>query len=260
MKNNKMLIISITIAIILFFAGLIVGFSMGKKTNNNASNNQQVECIEKDETKKEEENKEEENKEEPEPEEKPKEEEKDSSVKTLKSNGERVTVDISLNGKQNTLIFENNMKTNGTSIFTFGPTNLNFLKGFGTGGTSVATPNEIEYKVIVSKDSKEYLYVAYRNSFDQHILIINDEAKIIGNISSYEESLNCYIMLEKNTGATEEQPFYRADGNYVFYYKFSKSLDKDRVLLDLMKLEIFVDKVTEVNMGTRTSGKTAQCS
>ena len=247
MKDKKMIIITITISVILFFIGLIVGFSMGKNSIKPEPVKEQIDCPEKQEEPKEEKKEEE-------------KEENDYELKKLTSDGEKATASISLNGKQNTLVLENKMKSNETSTFTFGQTELNFLTTYGTATNTKIFPKEVEYKIIVGKDSKEYLYVSYRSTFDQHVLILNDETKIIGKVSSYVDSLKCYALLNKEIGQTEEKPIYRVDDNYIFYYKYSADKDKDNITLDLMKLEIFADNVTEVNTGTRVNGHRAECS
>ena len=247
MKKNKMIIITLVIAIVLFFGGLIVGFSMGKSSQTKCKTDS-IETTTQDEPQKEE------------IEEKKEKEERtnDYELKTIKSEGEKITVDINLNDKQNTLVFENRSQARENSTLTFGQTNLNLLSLVRTGNSIKEAPEEIEYKIIIGSDDKEYLYVAYQRLYNQFIIIINDETNIIGQYSSSIESISCYAALDSLTN--DYKPLYKVENNSVYYYKYVETIKDNRIMLEMIKLEVADNKVKEIKTGTRVSGKSVQCS
>ena len=156
------------------------------------------------------------------------------------------------------MVFENRSQARENSTLTFGQTNLNLLSLVGTGNSIKEAPEEIEYKIIIGSDDKEYLYVAYQRLYNQFIIIINDETNIIGQYSSSIESISCYAALDSLTN--DYKPLYKVENNSVYYYKYVETIKDNRIMLEMIKLEVADNKVKEIKTGTRVSGKSVQCS
>ena len=277
-KQTRLIIVLIAIIIILVFA---VGFLLGTKNNKLEpkleTNRERVEEQKKDETeevipKKEEkadietenksetnnENKNEDNKEEN----IPKIDNKGFS-NVIESKGERKEAKISLNGKSITLTLENNTEKRKDSIFSFGNTKINFLSQQGTGPTIDWAPSKAEYQVIKGEDSKEYLGIYYQSDLtpEKILLIINDDAKIIGNFNSLTEipeaSYSCWAVLTDYKAA-----IYKYENGSVYFYKSinnKTTTGYDKIKLDIIKLRISNNKVEEIIDG-KIDGMFSSCN
>ena len=245
----------IIIAILLLIIGIGIGYYVG-------INNKPLE-----------EPKKEERKEEPEEEEKQEEEKEEKSIPSgkLKSDGVKDSVEITLNGKTNTLLLENNKREKG--IMKYGDTNLDFMIKYGASdGVIRDTVNEIEYWVFLGKDNKEYLVVAYGNGLQQLLLIINDETNIIKKYNTHyehtkfynDENDDCYVYVDE--GNEQFKTLYSIGYKLVSFYKYkegsAKKEENGEISVILNKIDIVIDEdvVSEKETGQSLSGNAGQCT
>ncbi len=262
--NSIVYIIIISILLIIIFSG--IAWNAGKNYAKNEDSKNENRTEEKD-TKKEEK---------PNDIEEP--EESEDTVKTvygtLKSDGVKDSVDITLNGKTNTLLLENNKKENGKILF--GSTDIDFFIKYGTGpeGTVFDTIHEIDYRVVKGKDNKDYLVVSYGkgDSFQQVLLILNDNRDIIGKYSTHYENAeffgkndDCFAL--RNIDDEDDNEMYIVEEDNIEFYKYingslvnNNNTGRNTIKLELIKLEIDNNKVIEVKTGTVVSGEAGQCT
>ena len=253
-KQTRLIIVLIAIIVILVFA---LGFILGTKNSNTEKtfNSNKTEEEEHESTI------------EPKSDEKPMENnQKELAYGVLESNGKRDTVNITLNGKNNTLLLENNKKENG--VIKFGNTNIDLMVKFGAGPNIVYdTTHKLNYNVVIGEDNKEYLVVSYGESLQQYLLILNDNANIIGQYSThytntkfYSEDDDCFVYNDN------DEILYKVSGNEVFFYKykegsFSKnSNDQGYVILEEVLIKINNNKVSENTTGNTINSHVGQCS
>ena len=203
--------------------------------------------------------------------EEPKEEEKTEELVSgkLKSNGEKDAVDITLNGKTNSLeVLDLSKQNKSGSYLTFGDTNLDKLYHYGTG--DVREMPEVNYHVIKGTDNKEYLVVTYDTDFQHVLLVINDQTRIVGEflnkvLVDYKEGYYCFSTFNDSRESTYEI------SNSISYYKYkdgnitSKELGddsfvEDSIVLDRYELVIGNNIVKEVKTDSNKNGKISQCT
>jgi len=264
-KDNSK-VFQIIIAVLLVLAGVCIGYIVGiksmEKSNNNQvdkkindnyqkeNENQSEETEEQNSTEKQNENQSEET------EEQNSTGKQNSEVNSLESKGTKESVEISLNGKNNTLTLLDGTTTNERSYLTFGNTNLMILKRYGTGPAYEAGifPMPItKYKVVIGKDNKEYLIVYYDFIFEHALLVINDSTKIIGKY--FNENGCGFATLEDI-----EKTMTIIENDDIYYYKPIETSNGNSSKLELTKLEIENDTIKEVKTNTVVTGKMAQCT
>ena len=185
-------------------------------------------------------------------------------IKTLESKGNNVTANITLNGKESTLTLENNSGQQKDSIFTFGSTKLCFIQGWGTGPSYACAPESVDYSVVRGKDNKEYLFIYYQSSFDKHILILNEDSKIIKHISSKVDDktfdYGCFVTLSD----IEAKLYIIKDNNIYFYDRAtvpnSYINTSEPINLKTVKIEITNNVVELTDTDEKETGQYAQCT
>ncbi len=250
-KDNSK-VFQIIIAVLLVLAGVCIGYIVGIKSMEKSNNNQVDKKI-NDNYQKENENQSEET------EEQNSTEKQNSEVNSLESKGTKESVEISLNGKQNTLALLDGTTTNERSYLTFGNTNLNILWRYGTGEAYEAGIYEmpiVKYKVVIGNDNKEYLIVYYDYSFEHALLVINDSTRIIGKYFNVDEDgYDCFATLEDI-----EKTMTIIENDDIYYYKPIETSNGNSSKLELTKLEIENDTIKEIKTNTVVTGKMAQCT
>lgn len=187
----------------------------------------------------------------------------------LESNGSKETVEISLNGSEKTLTLYNRFEENKDSILTFGDTDINYYIGYGADIEVTPVPEKVNYNVVVGKDNKEYLVVTYGYSFQQFLIVLNKDAKVIGKYSTYYEDTkffgehdNCYAIEEVNDVFTI---LYSVEDNDIYFYKYDEGTlrnlgdGKNSIDLEQIKIEIDNDKLIETKTGSTKKGSAGQC-
>ena len=247
-KDNSK-VFQIIIAVLLVLAGVCIGYIVGIKSIEK-SNNNQIEKKMNDNYQKENENQSEET------EEQNSTEKQNPEVNTLESKGTKESIEISLNGKNNTLALLDGTTTDERSYLTFGNTNLSILKRYGTGPAYEAGifPMPItKYKVVIGKDNKEYLIVYYDFIFEHALLVINDSTKIIGK---YFNEYGCGFATLEDI----EKTMTIIENDDIYYYKPIETSNGNSSKLELTKLEIENDTIKEIKTNTVVTGKMAQCT
>ena len=248
--NSKVFQIIITVLLVL--TGVCIGYIVGIKSMEKSNNNQMEKKI-NDNYQKENENQSEET------EEQNSTEKQNPEVNTLESKGTKESVEISLNGKNNTLTLLDGTTTNERSYLTFGNTNLMILKRYGTGLEYEAGIYEmpiVKYKVVIGNDNKEYLIVYYDYGFEHALLVINDSTKIIGKyFNEFNENGCDFATLEDI-----EKTMTIIENDDIYYYKPIETSNVYSSKLELTKLEIENDTIKEIKTNTVVTGKMAQCT
>ena len=225
--NSKVYLI--IIAVLLFIIGIGVGYFIAKgsdknEVKNNTNNIQDKKDGEKKETVK-----------------------GKLDVETLDSS--RKVVTLNGNDLEITYKFVNEPNGPGTNVLSVGD---NKIGSWSPNGIEAA-----EYEVFVGEDNKEYLLLTY-TLWSDYGFIINDEGKTLYKFSNYADELDCVAFLDDN----------KIDLNYVkdnavYYYRYregSVKRDNYSIVLDLVKLSVNNDKVSEAKTGEEKTGKYGQCS
>lgn len=261
-KENKILyiIIGILLLIIGIGAGYIIGTNKTDvKVEEKDKENKPKERTEedKDNTKNQEERKDEE----PPVKNDTEEKKEELASGTLESNGIKDSVEITLNGKKNTLLLENNKKEDG--IIKFANTDIDLMIKYGAGPGVKDTTYKLNYNVVLGEDNKEYLVVSYGESYQQYLLILNDDTRIIGqygthytNTKFYSNNDDCFVNLDG------DKILYNVDGNDIFFYKYKEGSLKqtNSVTLEEVSIKINSNKITENLTGKTINTIVGQCS
>lgn len=119
----------------------------------------------------------------------------------------------------------------------------------------------IFYQVFTASDNKEYL-VVYCNSWTGDLLyIVNYEGKVLKNFRFYNKDIECNYFFE------EEKDMFYIEGNSLYYYAYVSSnyeennYDiKPEVTMELTKVDINNNQVSEKGTGIKEKGLYGQCS
>lgn len=251
--ENKEKSYLIVISLLLFIIGIGAGYIVGV--------NQKAKIVDKEKIEQKENNEKDHNSEK-----RKKDKEVGNKNGTLKSHGTEEKVEITLNNTTKTLALLDGYEIEKKSYMTFGDTNIDKLVHYGTAGVEGSfTMPSVNYRVINGKDNKEYLAVYYSEGFQHILLILNDEAKIIGEYSNKITTnvADCFASFNK-----EYEPLFKVKGNELFYYKYTKdesssksvSFDNNGIELEQYKIELNNNKVIETQTGNKSSGKFCQCT
>lgn len=125
---------------------------------------------------------------------------------------------------------------------------------------------DIRYEVFVSpKDNKEYLFVGYSRMPDEVGVIINDELKILKEISSLANLIDnetCSVSYEWPEDDNEQiPPIITVKDGEVYYYKYKEnSTDDDyNIKMDEVKITIENNKIIETMTGKTEKGSLVNC-
>lgn len=187
---------------------------------------------------------------------------------SLESKGEEETIEIKLNDKTNTLKIFDGTKKHEKSYMVFGNTDLDKIVHYGTGpdnAKGIYEMPKIVYSFVNGKDTKEYLIVYYNVDFQHILLVVNDEAKIIGTYGSNVKykMYDCFATFNQ-----VDESIFNIHNDEITYYKYPDSskiaevtdFSDSSIELQLTKLEISNDEVKEITLGTKKSGKFVQCT
>ena len=119
-------------------------------------------------------------------------------------------------------------------------------------------PGSYNYRVITGTDNKEYLFLSFGISEIGSAYIINDNGEEIFHISSDPVDIECSSYTDEDDLVYIE---YSEGIDSVFYYKYvdgSKTSDW-KIKLELVKLVINNNKVTEEKQNKTINGGLGQC-
>ena len=122
--------------------------------------------------------------------------------------------------------------------------------------------SNIKYKVITS-NNKDYLYVTYYKAWSNNGIIINEDGKVLKELSSYVKIPpmgGCTIVLDSNDSVDSGNIIYEKD-NKIYYYKYidgSKD-NKYNIKVQLIEITINNNEITEKTISER-NGLFVQCT
>ena len=254
-QKNDSKVYLIIIAILLLIIGVGVGFYIGK--NNNALETKQEEKEEGVKKKSQEKDLDEEKTDSEKKDNSDKEENKKIKKGSLKSEmdiGEKDVKVVDINNKQVEISYEIiDDDGPGTRVLKIGNKEIGKWSPNGIG--------DIKYEVVTGKDNSEYLLLTY-NLFANYGYIVKDDGKILYSFDSTVKdnsgNLDCVAYFDD----INDKMIY-VENNEVYYYKYKNGTANEKdysVKVDLVKLSINSNKVTEVKTGTEKVGKYGQCS
>ena len=169
-------------------------------------------------------------------------------------NDKESTTNISLNGNKHTIttISEEGSAYEKAITIKFDKTTL----------VEKTPMSNIKYKVITS-NNKDYLYVTYYKAWSNNGIIINEDGKVLKELSSYVKIPpmgGCTIVLDSNDSVDSGNIIYEKD-NKIYYYKYvdgSKD-DKGNIKIELIEITINNNEITEKTISER-NGLFVQCT